>query len=68
MDRAHPGLLAGLALVAHVDLRGRVVADEHRRQARRPAARAANAATSAATRSRTAAATALPSISPRRHR
>ena len=47
VDRAHPGLLAGLVLVGDVDLRGGVVADEHRRQRRRAAALAsANSATS----------------------
>ena len=38
VDRADPGLLAGLALVADVDVGGRVVADEDRRQAGRPLA------------------------------
>ena len=36
VDRAHPDLLAGLVLVADVDLRGGVLADDHRRQGRRP--------------------------------
>ena len=36
MDRADPGLLARLPLVADVDVRGGVVADEHGRQPRRP--------------------------------
>ena len=34
MDRAHPDLLGLLALVGDVDVRGRVVADQHRGEAR----------------------------------
>ena len=36
VDGPHPRLLAGLVLVGDVDLRGGVVADDHRRQGRRP--------------------------------
>ncbi len=39
VDRLHAGLFAGAVLVGDVDLGGRVVADDHRRQDRHPAAR-----------------------------
>ena len=62
VDRADPGLLAGLDLVADVDVRGRVVADQNGRQARRRVALGGERLDVLADLRADAAATALPSM------
>ena len=62
VERPHPRLRARPLLAADVDRRRRIVADEHRRQARRAAGLRVERRTSSATSSRTRAAIALPSM------
>ena len=60
-ERAHADLGAGPLLDADVDARGRIVADEHRRQARERRRARAEPRRARAASARTACATALPS-------